>query len=474
MADVQGVVIDRSVSDWQIFQQNKTGTADMAVSGRWGGAPAGTVELRLVREDSSELVARHLDWQPAATKADGSWSAVLKKIPAGGLYRLETHLRTNPNGWAEWQMHGDVRHCLGVGDLWIIAGQSNSAGYGRGPCYDPPELGLHLFNNAMQWTLATHPLNESTDTAHPENREGVNSSHGPWIHFARLIRQQTNIPVGLVQVSLGGSPLSSWNPTDSSPPHSLYDLMMRVHKAVGGQVRGILWYQGESDTNESAAPLYADRFIAAVKSWRKAMKQPGLPVLTVQIGRWYDAGINNVVSENAWTLLREQQRLVPGRLSNVMVIPSLDLPLTDGIHVGPSGNMVLARRAAQAALATVYGRDVHHLAPEPGEIRATEAGRTLEITFRNVVGRMSTVDARANPFRVEDKEGCVGIGKIEYTNTPVVRLHLERALSGKAVVHGGYGCCPAVVPFDMDRIMPMLSFHGFPVQTKRNRKMNSR
>lgn len=468
MADVVGSVIDRGVSDWQIFQQDKDGTADIALSGRWGGAPSGTVELRLVREDTAVPVAAHLDWQAADTRPDGAWSAVLKKVPAGGLYRLETHLRADPNGPVEWQTHGAIRHFLGVGDLWIIAGQSNSAGYGRGPCYDPPELGLHLFNNAMQWTLASQPLNDSTGSVHLENCEGGNSGHGPWIHFARLVRQQVHFPIGLVQVSLGGSALSSWNPTEPGA-HPLYELMMRVHGAVGGKVRGVLWYQGESDTGtKELATSYADRFVAAVEAWRKAMKQPDLAVLTVQLNRWYDVAPGDPTVNTLWSIVRDQQRIVPSRLKHSMVVPTLDLPLTDGIHVGPFGNTLLAQRAAQSALAVVYGRNVHHLAPEPREIRAT--GKTLEIEFKNVVGRMASVAVSVVPFRVEDAVGPVGVEKIEYGNTPVIRLQLARELSGNAVVHGAYGGNPETVPMDMDRALPMLAFYGFPVTTRASGK----
>ncbi len=465
MTDINGAVIDHGVCDWQIFQQNDSGAADIAVSGRWGGAEKGTVEVRLVREYDSTLVASHLNWQKADTRPDHTWSAVLKNVPAGGLYRLETHLRADPLGPTEWQTRGDMRHFIGVGDLWLIAGQSNSAGYGRGPCYDPPELGIHILNNAMKWALATQPLNESTNTVHPENREGGNSGHGPWMHFARLIRQQMNIPIGLVQVSLGGSALAPWNPTDPGE-HQLYDLMIRVHKFVGGKVRGILWYQGESETGTTeSASSHEDRFVAAVGAWRKAMGQPDLPVLTVQLGHW--TGPGEAHSDKAWTIVRETQRRIPKRLKNVTVTPTLDLAITDGIHVAPASNMLLAQRVAQAALAVVYGKSVPYLAPEPRSAVARESGRVIEIDFENVTGRMDNIDPTAVPFRVEDADGVVPVKKVELTGTAVLRLHLDRAMSGKAVVHGGYGFNPPPVHMDMDRLMPMLSFYGFPVKESR-------
>lgn len=460
MTAVSGVTIEQGVSDWQVFQRRADGVAGITLAGRWGGGE-GVVEVRLVREDDSQVPASHLNWQKAETRPDGSWSVVLKDVPAGGLYRLETHLRTDPHGPAEWQMHGDMRHFLGVGDLWVIAGQSNSAGYGRGGCWDPPELGIHLFNNAMRWTLATQPLNETTGTVHPENREGANSGHGPWIHFARIIKRELNIPVGLVQVSLGGSPFVSWNPTEPGE-HPLYELMLRVYRAVGGKVRGILWYQGESETDpDIKTDTYEDRFVAGVKAWREAMGQPELPVLTVQLGHW--TGPAGEGSHERWTKVREAQRRVPKRLPGVTVSPTLDLTLTDGIHVSPAGNMILAQRVANAALATVYGKKVNYLAPEPVEAKASADGRSIELRFENVAGQLSTIAPEAIPFRVEDEQGIVGVQRVNIW-ADRVGLQLERSVAGAARVHGGYGIDPAPVPADMDRVMPMLGFHNLPVK----------
>jgi len=68
----------------------------------------------------------------------------------------------------------------------------------------------------------------------------------------------------------------------------------------GGKVRGILWYQGESETGTpESASSHEERFVAAVNAWRKAMGQPDLPVLTVQLGRW--TGPGDVNSDKSWT-----------------------------------------------------------------------------------------------------------------------------------------------------------------------------
>ena len=174
MEEQIGAIIEQGPEDWQIVQQDERGEGRIELEGRWKFETPGQVEVRLVWEDTGVAVAAGLDWQAVQTAEDGTWKAVLEHIPAGGLYRLETRLRTADNPAGEWSPRGDMRHFWGVGDLWVIAGQSNSAGYGRGPYEDPVELGVHLFRNSEHWALATHPMNESTDTQHAVNREAAN------------------------------------------------------------------------------------------------------------------------------------------------------------------------------------------------------------------------------------------------------------------------------------------------------------
>jgi hypothetical protein len=69
----QGAMIESGVSDWQIFQQDPTGHADIRLGGRWVLDKPGKVELRLVDQDTGTAIASGLDWHPAdQTNADGT------------------------------------------------------------------------------------------------------------------------------------------------------------------------------------------------------------------------------------------------------------------------------------------------------------------------------------------------------------------------------------------------------------------
>ena len=459
MDNQTGAIIEQGPEDWQILQQDESGNGRIELGGRWKHEIPGRVELRLVWEDTGVAVAAGLDWQAARTGDDGTWKAVLESVPAGGLYRLETRLRTAENPAGEWSPRGDMRHFLGVGDLWVIAGQSNSAGYGRGPYQDAAELGVHLFRNSERWTLASHPMNESTDTRHAVNREAANPGHSPYLQFGRVLKRTLSHPVGLVQTALGGSPLTRWNPGEPGPA-DLFDNMLRCVGRAGGKVRGILWYQGESDAGSDAdAATYARRFGQAVAAWREALGDPELPVLTVQLNRVYNPPDPD--ADRRWSQVREAQRQVARITPGIAVAPALDLPLSDHIHTSPAGNVLLGERLAHAALGLVHGRKVVWKAPDLAVARRRE--NRVELEFDNVVSRMDAIDSEANSFRIEDEAGEVPMAEVVYTQDHRVELVPKRSLQGAARVHGGYGMAPATVPADMERFLPMLGFWGVEI-----------
>jgi sialate O-acetylesterase len=460
-----GVIIESGLADWQILQQDAAGFATLALRGRWVSDQPGVVEVRLVAAVTGVALSRETDWQVATTEENGRWHTTLR-VPAGGLYRLETHFLPTEQKAREWATRGDMRHFWGVGDLWVIAGQSNSSGHGRGAVYDPPELGLHIFRNSETWALAFHPMNDSTDTAHPVNREDSNPGHSPYLQFARLLKQQLGYPIGLVQTAFGGSSLSQWIPTENEEA-GFYNNMLHCIERVGGIIKGILWYQGEADGNPALAESYGERFEAAVKAWRAALKQPDLPILTGQINRLFvpsevSEPINDV-GQRAWSIVREAQRQAAHTISNLAVVPTLDLPMSDLIHNSPSSNMILGERMARAALGMVYGRAIHYQAPDVGSARLLDDSKRIELTFEQVSDRMDSIHQGDVCFDVEDDAGLVPLASIDYPLDATIQLVLERPLVGNAVVHGAFGYNPPIVPVDMNRLMPMLGFYGLPV-----------
>ncbi|MBM7564284.1 sialate O-acetylesterase [Paenibacillus sacheonensis] len=461
-----GVRIERGPSNWQILQQ-RGGAADIRLAGSWHfeGETNGRPEVygRVVNEnDGTETVG----WTACRMFGDDKWEVELRDVPAGGLYRIETCLAVDEHTVANWPYRGDIVHHVGVGDLWIIAGQSNAAGYGRGPFHDPPEMGVHVLRDNGSWDLASHPFNESTGTIYWNVYEVCNTGHSPFLAFGRMVRRETGYPVGFVMGAQGGAPLKDW-----APNRGLLDIKLRRALALaGGQARGVLWYQGESDTGtEEEAWTYGARFAALVGSWRELLGDPALPVLTVQLNRYYQSPEEAFAWNRKWGVVREMQRRAAEELANVYVVPSLDCPFSDQIHSGPAGNMLLGERLARTALGAVYGKRLHFKAPnvaEAVEISA-EGEPAIRLRFDGVAGTLVNIGLRERPFRAEDEAGELGIANWTVEGTSSVVLHLERKIVGKSEVHGAAEVDPsAVLPLDSATFLPMLAFYGVQVQQK--------
>ena len=139
------VLIESGARDWQIFQQ-RDGKADITLTGRVvraDGVGPFRVYARVVRENSFTAVT---PWILAEMSGE-EYTVLLKDVPAGGLYTIETTLAGELHE-AEWGLKGDMVCHVGVGDLYVIAGQSNAAGYGKPPLRMLPSWGFTSFATA--------------------------------------------------------------------------------------------------------------------------------------------------------------------------------------------------------------------------------------------------------------------------------------------------------------------------------------
>jgi sialate O-acetylesterase len=354
---------------------------------------------------------------------------------------------------------GDMVHHMAVGDLYVIAGQSNSAGYGKDMVYDPPEFGVHLLRNSGRWDIATHPMNESTGTIHTANREGANPGHSPWLSFAKMVKRETGIPVGLVQTSLGGSPLDDW-----LPGGSLYMNMMDIIASVGGAVKGVLWYQGCSDGNFPKCGTYLDRFHQFVNAVRDAVGDPALPFITVQIFK-HVAIVEDDSADLAWSIVREAQRQASLQIPGVWLIPTMDCMLSDIIHVSAVSNLALGERAARIALAKLYGKRSDADAPDIAGAKKVDGG--ILLTFKNVSLRIYALEVPANrlPFRLEDELGELKVVAYEQPAANEILLRLARPVYGCCAVSSHYGRDPqGIALIDTGTRLPAPAFYGVVVE----------
>ena len=99
--------------------------------------------------------------------------------------------------------------------------------------------------------------------------------------------ESTGVPIGLIASAHGGTSMEQWNPAKKEQGgNSLYGSMLRQVKLAGGKVRGVLWYQGESDAMGGAWKVYPKVFADFIAAVRSDFGQPELPFYYVQIGRF--------------------------------------------------------------------------------------------------------------------------------------------------------------------------------------------
>ena len=150
-------------------------------------------------------------------------------------------------------------------------------------------------------------------------------------------------------------------------------------------LRGMLWYQGESNTGEGEA--YAARLRALRSDWRERFGRD-LPMLVVQLAGYGMPPTGPV--ESGWATLREAQRRVVGEDARSGLVVAIDIG--DAYDIHPPNKQELGRRLARAARHVVYGE---RTLPPSGPVART-ASRTpqgVKVVFDDVTGALATTGA---------------------------------------------------------------------------------
>ncbi|MFT5528248.1 MAG: sialate O-acetylesterase [Pirellulaceae bacterium] len=351
--------------------------------------------------------------QVQATNADdsGAWQVTLKKsLPASNNPR-QLLARTD----SEERIVQDVV----VGDVWHASGQSNMAMTVDSVARRLPAATQHIAD------ALTSGIRFRRIHAGPASQPQQNVPAGNWqvcspttvksfsaaaYYFARQIHSELEIPIGIIDSSRGGTPIEPFIPREAFSSHPTLRAELElgdkgdlagIWRLAGGvrarddnwlpgrlfhsqtspitnfAVRGIVWYQGESNCGDGEDPRdYEHKMRALISGWRTALGNNDLPFYFVQLP---GSG-----AREGWPFLREQQRLASTAPNSGMAV-TIDL-LDHDIH--PLNKVDVGLRLAKLALAKTYGKNIPFSGPS--FTRATIDGDTITIHFAHAESGLMT------------------------------------------------------------------------------------
>lgn len=166
-------------------------------------------------------------------------------------------------------------------------------------------------------------------------------------------------------------------------PHMLFDNMIRPF--VPYALRGVIWYQGES--NSDRPDSYGVMLRDLIADWRRHWGRPTLAFHIVQLPGYMAAA--DFEEHSTWARVREAQAAA-GELPFVGVAVTLDLGDADDIH--PPNKVPVAQRLARSALSLTYDHALVPSGPAPSHYRY-EAGM-VHVVFNHVGEGLMTTDGR--------------------------------------------------------------------------------
>lgn len=204
--------------------------------------------------------------------------------------------------------------------------------------------------------------------------------------YAKQIVDNTTRSIGLIFYAVGNTSIRDWNP-QIKDDESLYKTMMRRIHAGGGNLRGILWFQGENDASMAWEATYEQALLGLVDAIRLDTGRPELPFLCVQLSRFYSMG----AFPQSWEVIRDAPRRAALQRTNIFMVSALDVLLTDQVHISAESQQRWARRLVEVALSEVYHQPGHGKAIGLESIKVVNRQSTMpsiRLHFSGVSGRL--------------------------------------------------------------------------------------
>ena len=366
--------------------------------------------------DSGESIVVEINENKVTTKADarGEWKVSLPPQESGGPYELKI---TGKNKITFKNV------CLG--DVWICAGQSNMSFPVKRVTNSKEEIASANYSR-IRFLAVPARSSESPERdfdAHWQicSTETVADLSAIAYYFARNLHESLNKPIGIIVLAWGGSSGEAW--TERKALEKFPELAPlvdpeRIEKSIPCQkagylydgmvqpvcpyaIKGVVWYQGESNTNR--AWQYRTLFPIMIANWRENWGQGDFPFYYVQLPNFMKT--QDKPGSSAWAELREAQHKTL-TVRNVGEVVSIDVGSADDLH--PQNKEIIGNRLAWLALAKTYGRDIPYSGPEfrSMTIKDDKAILTFSHTENGlkIVGNAQCDDTVLRGFEVAGKD----------------------------------------------------------------------
>lgn len=391
-------------------------------------------------------IALKIDGRSYTTKADetGNWTITVAPLTATG----------NPIEMTVSDGQTTIRLTdILVGELWIASGQSNmffkldndinaestiaSAGDNQLRFFDMKPIEKPLFDPWADSIVAKTNRLDYYLPAKWEKAEGKNV--GDWsavaYYFARQLRDSLNVPVGVIHNSIGGAPIESWidvTTLEDEMPEVLINwtendylqkwCQKRARENCGGYpsawrhpfepsylfsagveplghlpVRGMIWYQGESNAHNTT--LHEQLFPLMAQSWRRYFDDERMPIVFAQLSS---------IDRPSWPMFRDSQRRLASTMKDVYMAVTSDAGDSTDVH--PRKKQPVGERLARQALHNVYGYN-RLTAGGPEPVNATANGTTVKVTFKNGTGLHTSDGREAYGFEIAGEDGIFHAAK---------------------------------------------------------------
>lgn len=353
--------------------------------------------------------------QSATADGSGQWKVVLPAMQANAVPQ---------SMMIQGESYLSFKNVL-VGDVWLCSGQSNmeypldrSLKPFLGPAKGPDVAALEVKAakpGGVRYIVVERVLNKYPKLPTKGWVTGEDSmvryASAIGYFFAKEINQKMNVPIGVITSAWGGTRIEPWVPEtewgssavfkdsvragsftiDGARPGNMYKGM--ISPMVPFAIKGVLWYQGESNVMVHDQETYPEKFRLLVDSWRKLFNDPDMPFYYVQLAP-YKYSSRKDARKHGEDLLpyyweAQASSLI---LKNTGMVVTTDLVDKLG-DIHPSYKWEIARRLSLTALHGVYQQN-GIVYSGPMFASAKRKKKAIEISFEHVGGGLASSDGK--------------------------------------------------------------------------------